>query len=82
MDVKSAFLNGYIMEEVYVKQPTGFENFDLPHHVYKLKNALYGLKQAPRACTIDLVIFLLRMISKWVSSTLLSLLKLKKKICY
>ena len=33
MDVKSAFLNGYIMEEVYVKQPPRFENFDFPHHV-------------------------------------------------
>ena len=47
MDVKSAF--GYIMEKVHVKQPRGFENFDFPHHVYKLKKALYGLKQAPRA---------------------------------
>ena len=49
MDVKSAFLNDYIMEEVYVKQPPRFENFDFPHHVYKLKKALYGLKQAPRS---------------------------------
>ena len=40
MNVKSAFLNGYIMEEVYVKQPPGFENFDFPRHVYKLKRAL------------------------------------------
>ena len=36
MNVKSAFLNGYMMEEVYVKQPHGFENFNFPHHVYKL----------------------------------------------
>ncbi|KAH9783400.1 Integrase catalytic domain-containing protein [Citrus sinensis] len=50
MDVKSAFLNGYIMEEVYVKQPLGFENEKFPDHVYKLSKVLYGLKQAPRAC--------------------------------
>ena len=49
MDVKSAFLTGFIMEEVYVEQPQGFANDDKPNHVYKLKKALYGLKQAPRA---------------------------------
>ncbi|KAH9697097.1 hypothetical protein KPL71_023471 [Citrus sinensis] len=49
MDVKSAFLNGYIMEEVYVKQPPAFENEKFSDHVYKLSKALYGLKQAPRA---------------------------------
>ena len=41
MDVKSAFLNGYIMEEVYVEQPPGFENVEFPHHVYKLKGSLW-----------------------------------------
>ena len=49
MDVKSAFLNGYLKEEVYVSQPPGFQNRDLPNHVFKLDKALYRLKQAPRA---------------------------------
>ena len=40
MDEKSAFLNGYIMEEVYVKQLPGFENEKFPNHVYKLLKAL------------------------------------------
>jgi hypothetical protein len=49
MDMKSAFLNGYIQEEVYVKQSPGFEDYKQPNHVYKLRKTLYGLKQAPRA---------------------------------
>ncbi|GJV32025.1 retrovirus-related pol polyprotein from transposon TNT 1-94 [Tanacetum coccineum] len=49
MDVKMAFLNGIMREEVYVSQPNGFVDQDNPNHVYKLKKALYGLKQAPRA---------------------------------
>jgi len=49
MDVKSAFLNGLISEEIYVEQPPGFESHEFPNHVFKLTKALYGLKQAPRA---------------------------------
>ncbi|GJU29836.1 retrovirus-related pol polyprotein from transposon TNT 1-94 [Tanacetum coccineum] len=49
MDVKSAFLNGFINEEVYVAQPLGFIDFEKPNHVYKLKKASYGIKQAPKA---------------------------------
>nr|GEZ12222.1 copia protein [Tanacetum cinerariifolium] len=50
MDVKIAFLNGNLREEVYVSQPDGFMDQDNPNHVYKLKKALYWLKQAPRVC--------------------------------
>nr|GEX22912.1 hypothetical protein [Tanacetum cinerariifolium] len=50
MDVKTAFLNGNLREEVYVSQPDGFVDQDNPNHVYKLKKALYGLKQALRVC--------------------------------
>nr|GEV20442.1 copia protein [Tanacetum cinerariifolium] len=49
MDVKSAFLNSFINEEVYVAQPPRFIDFEKPDHVYKLKKALYGLKQEPKA---------------------------------
>ncbi|KAJ9542364.1 hypothetical protein OSB04_028870 [Centaurea solstitialis] len=49
MDVKSAFLNGKLTEEVYVAQPPSFTNPKHPDHVYKLNKVLYGLKQAPRA---------------------------------
>jgi hypothetical protein len=49
MDVKSAFLNSVLEEEVYVKQPPGFESEKHPHRVYKLIKVLYGLKQAPTA---------------------------------
>nr|GEU39937.1 integrase, catalytic region, zinc finger, CCHC-type, peptidase aspartic, catalytic [Tanacetum cinerariifolium] len=49
MDVKMAFLNGELKEEVYFSQPEGFVDQDNPSHVYTLKRALYGLKKAPRA---------------------------------
>ncbi|GJR81503.1 retrovirus-related pol polyprotein from transposon TNT 1-94 [Tanacetum coccineum] len=51
MDVKSAFLNGKLKKEVYVKQPPGFESSEFPNYVCKFDKALYGLKQAPRACS-------------------------------
>jgi len=60
MDVKSTFLNGVIEEEVFVKQPPGFEDLKHPDHVYKLKKSLYGLKQAPRAWYDRLSNFLIK----------------------
>nr|GFA45783.1 putative late blight resistance protein homolog R1B-23 [Tanacetum cinerariifolium] len=59
MDVKTAFLNGNLREDVYVSQPDGFVDPDNPNHVYKLKKALYGLKQALRAWYDMLSLFLL-----------------------
>ncbi|GJW89813.1 retrovirus-related pol polyprotein from transposon TNT 1-94 [Tanacetum coccineum] len=59
MDVKTAFLNGELKEEVYVSQPEGFVDPDHPTHVYRLKKALYSLKQAPRAWYDTLSEFLL-----------------------
>ncbi|GJV05779.1 retrovirus-related pol polyprotein from transposon TNT 1-94 [Tanacetum coccineum] len=60
MDVKSAFLNGFINEEVCVAQPLGFIDFEKPDHVYKLKKALYGLKEAPKAWYDRLKAFLIK----------------------
>jgi hypothetical protein len=59
MDVKRAFLNESIKNEVYVEQPPGFEDEEYPNYVYKLYKALYGLKQAPRLwyeCIMDFLI--------------------------
>ncbi|GKA74626.1 retrovirus-related pol polyprotein from transposon TNT 1-94 [Tanacetum coccineum] len=60
MDVKSAFLTGFIIEEVYVAQPPGFIDFAKPNHVYRLKKALYGLKQTPKAWYDRLKAFLIK----------------------
>ncbi|GJY03775.1 retrovirus-related pol polyprotein from transposon TNT 1-94, partial [Tanacetum coccineum] len=59
MDVKTAFLNGELKEEVYICQPEGFIDPDHPTYVYRLKKALYGLKQDPRAWYNTLSRFLL-----------------------
>ncbi|GKE68826.1 ribonuclease H-like domain-containing protein [Tanacetum coccineum] len=52
MDVKTAFLNGPLKEEVYIAQPDGFVDLGHPKKVYRLRKALYGLKQAPRAWSL------------------------------
>ena len=60
MDLKSAFLNGFLKEEVYVAQPKGFVDPHFPNHVLYLKKALYGLMQAPRAwydCLTEYLVF-------------------------
>jgi hypothetical protein len=57
--VKSPFLNGVIQEEVYVRQPLGFENSKYPNRVYKLSKTLYELKQTPRVWYARLKFFLL-----------------------
>ena len=59
MDVKSAFLNEILHEEVFVEQPKGFQDPHFPNHVLRLKKALYGLKQAPRAWYNRLTSYLL-----------------------
>ncbi|GJW67428.1 retrovirus-related pol polyprotein from transposon TNT 1-94 [Tanacetum coccineum] len=68
MDVKSAFVNEKISEEVYVQQPPGFESSEFPNHVCKLDKSLYGLKQAPRAWYETLSKFLIQ--HKFVRGTI------------
>ncbi|KAJ9542522.1 hypothetical protein OSB04_029028 [Centaurea solstitialis] len=77
MDVKSAFLNGKLSEEVYVKQPPGFEDPHHPDYVYKLDKALYGLKQAPRAWYDTLSEFLTS--NKYIRGKIDNTLFFKKK---
>nr|GEX99628.1 hypothetical protein [Tanacetum cinerariifolium] len=69
MDVKTAFLNGILKEEVYVDQPPGFVSKLYPDHVYVLDKALYGLKQAPRARYDVLSEFLIDSVGKPVDHT-------------
>jgi hypothetical protein len=81
MDMKSAFLNGPIKEEVYVEQPPGFEDSEYTNHVYKLSKVLYGLKQAPRAWYECLRDFLITNGFKVGKAALLSSPKLLLKTC-
>ncbi|GKC10855.1 retrovirus-related pol polyprotein from transposon TNT 1-94, partial [Tanacetum coccineum] len=60
MVVKSAFINGFINEKIYVAQPPRFIDFEKPNHVYKLKKALFGLRHAPKAWYDRLKTFLIR----------------------
>jgi hypothetical protein len=61
MDVKTAFLNGFIDEEVYIEQPQGFEVSEREAHVCLLRKTLYGLKQVPRAWYSCIDTYLLQM---------------------
>jgi hypothetical protein len=75
MDVKNTFLNGVILEEVFVRQPSGFENPKYLNRVYNLLNALYVLKQAPQTWYARLKMFLLehRYVMGSVDKTLFTL---------
>nr|GEX64893.1 hypothetical protein [Tanacetum cinerariifolium] len=68
MDVKSVFLNGKILEEVYVQQPPRFESSEVSNYVCKLDKALYGLKRAPRALYETLSTFIIQ--HKFVRGTI------------
>eukprot|EP00253_Pinus_taeda_P004708 PITA_04708 len=60
MDVKLAFLHGFLKEEVYVEQPQGFEEHDRETHVCRVKTSLYGLKKAPRAWYVRIDSYLIK----------------------
>jgi Reverse transcriptase (RNA-dependent DNA polymerase) len=83
MDVKSAFLNGFLDEEVYVQQPSGFINQTYHNHVYRLTKVLYGLKQDPKAWYGRLNFFsFFQMVLLGVKMIQLSLLKRRVMIFY
>ena len=69
VDVKSVFLNDFINEEVYLEQPLGFQSFNFPNHVFKLKNTLYGLKQAQEHDMKDWTNFFWKWVLKWEKMT-------------
>jgi hypothetical protein len=79
IDVKSAFLNGVIQDEVYVRQPPGFKSPKYPDRVYKLSKALYGLKKASQAWYARLKTFLLEhgyLWGVWIRPSLLLIITL------
>ncbi|GJV34887.1 retrovirus-related pol polyprotein from transposon TNT 1-94 [Tanacetum coccineum] len=83
MDVKTAFLNGKLKEEVYVHQPEGLVDPECPHHIYRLEKALCGLKQAPWAWYDTLSKFLLAQgFSKGVIDPTLFIRKIGKHTLY
>nr|GEW17178.1 hypothetical protein [Tanacetum cinerariifolium] len=77
MDVKTAFLNGILKEEVHVGQPPGFVSKQYPDHVYALDKALYGLKQAPQAWYDVLSQFLIKSGFQKVPTPMVEQAKLK-----
>ena len=58
MDIKTAFLKGFLDEEIFMKQPEGFEDSGKPGHVCRLNRSIYGLKQAARCWNSTLDAFL------------------------
>nr|GFC37948.1 reverse transcriptase [Tanacetum cinerariifolium] len=80
MDVKTAFLNKILNEEVYVGQPPGFVSKQYLDHVYALDKALYDLKQAPRAWYDVLSKFLID--SNFQKGSIDTTLFIKKKGCH